>query len=146
MRTVQNLFRRNEWNDWFTQGDIKWYLQKAFYMVSAWKGTTLAGLGLLKGDGRIQLELGDMLVDERFRGLGIGTAILERLVAKAESCRPYWFTTDACEPKTEALYAKFGFRRNVGQVMLTHGPLHARWAPGATKSRESRRQRKPTQQ
>ena len=42
-RSVQNLFRRLEWSDWFTQRDIDWYLQHALYVLSAWDGRRLVG-------------------------------------------------------------------------------------------------------
>jgi len=50
-RSVQSLFRRMEFSDWWTLKDIKWYLEHALFVVSAWDRCTLAGLGVLTGEG-----------------------------------------------------------------------------------------------
>ena len=62
-RSVQNLFRRLEWSDWFTQRDIDWYLQHALYVLSAWDGRRLVGMGVLTGDGRIDVHLDMLIID-----------------------------------------------------------------------------------
>jgi len=43
-RSVQRLFRRMEFSDWWTLKDIEWYLNHAVFVVSAWHGLTLAGI------------------------------------------------------------------------------------------------------
>lgn len=138
-RVVRSFFIRVEWNDWFKVKDVEWYLKKALRVISAWDKGKLVGIGTLIGDGRILVQLDDLVVDKKYQRKRIGTTILERLVKKVEKMKPYWFITDVCEPHTEKLYAKFGFRRNKGQILLLHDPTYQEWGGKAIREREKRR-------
>jgi GNAT superfamily N-acetyltransferase len=140
-RSVQALLRRLEWSDWWTVADIRWYLSHALHVASAWHGRRLVGLGVLTGDGRIEVDVDKLVVDTRYQRRGIGTALLERLVAEAERLRPYSFQTDVCEESTERLYRRFGFRKNEGTWLLEHEPTWRRWVPKALEARKRRRKK-----
>lgn len=143
-RSVHAFFRRTEWNDWFTMRDVEWYLESAVFVISAWHGRKLVGIGVLTGDGRIDVQLNALVVEEPYQRQGIGTAMLERIVQKVEAIRPYWFQTDVCDDHTERLYARFGFRPNRGQRLLLHDATCRRWGPKATRDRERRRRKRET--
>lgn len=140
-RSVQALFRRLEWSDWWTLADIRWYLNHALFVVSAWHGRKLVGLGVLIGDGRIDVQLNSLIVDEPYQGHAIGTTMLDRMVSKVLTLKPYHFQTDVCEYRTERLYAKFGFKPNTGQRLLMHDPTWQRWGPKAIRDRKKRRKK-----
>lgn len=82
--------------------------------LSAWSGDELAGIGALKdlGDGRGELK--SMRVDDRFRGTGVGRALLRRLieVARERGMTSLWLETGTMASFTPAqrLYASEGFR------------------------------------
>ncbi|GAF83373.1 unnamed protein product [marine sediment metagenome] len=144
-RAVQILVRRNEWSDWWSLQDIKWYLSRCLFVASAWNGQRLVGLGTLTGDGRISVNIGTLLVDAPFPGQGIGQELIRRMVEKAESLQPYYFQTDVYQKSTERLYRRFGFRLNKGTWLLEHGPTCNSWVPKAMSDRKRRRKKAANQ-
>ena len=121
---VHALFRRSQWNDWFSLEDTAWYLGHTLGVISAWSGTRAIGLATLTGDGRISVELSTLIVDEAHRGQGIGSELLRLAVERVAAWHPYSFKVEVFEERTELrLYGKFGFRRNTGTWLLEYGPL-----------------------
>jgi GNAT superfamily N-acetyltransferase len=133
-RKVQALFRRLEWSDWWSQKDIDWFLSRTLRVVSAWDRERLIGLGVLTGDGRIDVHLNMLIVDDRYQGQGIGSEIIALLVDEVARLQPYHFQTDVFSEDAERLYARFGFRRNEGTWLLGHEPTYQRWGPRASPS------------
>ena len=80
---------------------------------SAWIDGELAGIGALKEIDAERGELKSMRVDDRFLGLGVGRAILRRIVteAQARGMTSLWLETGATEDFVPAqrLYASEGF-------------------------------------
>ncbi|WP_457099290.1 GNAT family N-acetyltransferase [Microbacterium sp. P5_E9] len=80
---------------------------------SAWVDGELAGIGALKEIDAERGELKSMRVDDRFLGLGVGRAILRRIVAEARArgMTSLWLETGATEDFVPAqrLYASEGF-------------------------------------
>ena len=140
-RTVQALFRRNQWSDWWSVQDVTWYLSHCLFVASAWNARKLVGIGALTGDGRIAVAIDTLLVDAPFRRQGIGQELIRRMVEKAASLRPYYFQTDVYQKSTERLYRRFGFRLNKGTWLLEHGPTGDKWAPKARCDRKKRQRR-----
>ena len=82
---------------------------------SAWVGGELAGIGALKRIDGSRGELKSMRVDDRFRGSGIGRAILRHIVgvARARGMTSLWLETGSPEDFVPAqrLYESEGFTR-----------------------------------
>ena len=80
---------------------------------SAWIDGELAGIGALRQIDAERGELKSMRVDDRFLGLGVGRAILRRIVteAQARGMTSLWLETGATEDFVPAqrLYASEGF-------------------------------------
>lgn len=80
---------------------------------SAWIDGELAGIGALKEIDAERGELKSMRVDDRFLGLGVGRAILRRIVAEARArgMTSLWLETGATEDFVPAqrLYVSEGF-------------------------------------
>lgn len=81
--------------------------------LSAWEGDDLAGIGALKDLGRGRGELKSMRVDDRFRGTGVGRALLRALigVARERGMTSLWLETGTMPSFTPArrLYESAGF-------------------------------------
>ncbi|SBS69879.1 GNAT family N-acetyltransferase [uncultured Microbacterium sp.] len=81
--------------------------------LSAWEGDELAGIGALKDLGGGRGELKSMRVDDRFRGTGVGRAVLRRLIAVAREhgMSSLWLETGTMPSFTPArrLYESEGF-------------------------------------
>jgi len=65
----------------------------------------MIGCGQIKPHGTEILELASIAVDPEFQGKGVGSAIIEQLLAN--SPRPLYLF---CESSRGSLYEKFGFR------------------------------------
>ena len=80
---------------------------------SAWIDGELAGIGALRRIDAERGELKSMRVDDRFLGLGVGRAILRRIVtdARARGMTSLWLETGTTEDFVPArrLYASEGF-------------------------------------
>ena len=136
---VRALFRHSRRYDGFSAKDTQWYLRHALFVASAWHGRRAVGLAVLGGDGRIGIELDTLIVDEPYRGGGIGKALLEQVVAKAEALKPQFFKVEVYQKRTEKRYARFGFRRNEGTWLLEHIPLGERLRQRVRRTREKSR-------
>ena len=126
VRAVRELLRRNKWHGHFTDEDIRWYVDHALYVVSAWSGRRAIGLAVLTGDGRINTWLDTVIVDEAWRGRGIGTELVSRIVSRVERLKPYYFQLDVYQKRTERFYRRFGFVPNEGTWLLEHNPTAGR--------------------
>ena len=80
---------------------------------SAWIDDELAGIGALKTFGDRQGELKSMRVDDRFRGHGVGRAILVHIIAEARTRAlvSLWLETGTPEDfiPAQRLYESVGF-------------------------------------
>lgn len=81
--------------------------------LSAWDDADLAGIGALKDLGGGRGEVKSMRVDDRFRGTGVGRAVLRQLIAVARErgMTSLWLetgTTDSFIP-AQRLYTSEGF-------------------------------------
>jgi GNAT superfamily N-acetyltransferase len=119
---VASLFKRARFNDWFTRSDVEWYLRKALHVVSAWAGKRCVGIVVLTGDGRIDVSVDVLVVDPSWQGKGIGSRLMERILARIERLKPYHVRIEVFERRTERFYARFGFVRNKGTWLLEYAP------------------------
>ena len=82
---------------------------------SAWIGGELAGIGALKAIDAERGELKSMRVDDRFRGSGVGRAILQHIIAAARErgMTSLWLETGSPDDFVPAqrLYESEGFTR-----------------------------------
>jgi len=117
---VRALFRRTWFYDWFTLKETERYLRHALFVASAWDGRRAVGIATLTGDGRINVELDALVVDEAYRRRGIGTKLMEAVSRKVEALKPQYFQAQVHKKSTERFYAKFGFVQNKGTWILEH--------------------------
>jgi len=106
---LQRLFRREEWNDFLDLDEVESHLNTALYLVSAWDEQELAGYARLEGDGKIWVEISDVLVKSEYQGCGIGTELVRRLVACIKKLDPYHIQVAPISDREAHLYGKFGF-------------------------------------
>jgi GNAT superfamily N-acetyltransferase len=106
---LQQLFRAEEWNDAYDLDEVQFYLETALYVVTAWHEERLIGFGRLCGNGRLDVEISDVLVDTAYQGQGIGTEIVRRLYQEITRLDPYYIQVTPIDARSIHLYAKFGF-------------------------------------
>lgn len=93
--------------------DLEALKQPEIVFWSLWRGEELAGCGALKRLNDTHAELKSMRTARKFRGMGLGTLILEHILreARARGFRRVSLETGAMEffAPARALYAKHGF-------------------------------------
>jgi len=82
-----DLFETTGWNSVFKAvlkelGDA---LDKSWYIVTAYHGDKLVGIGRVVSDGVLYAMIYDMIVRPSHQGKGIGSTILENLVGKCKA-------------------------------------------------------------
>jgi len=115
---VRRLLRRNQWKVYLKEEDIRWYLNHAYRVITAWKGKVLVGLAVLIGDGRTYLELETLLVDKAYRRIGIGTRLMEAVMDRVVQVKPYAVKIEVFDKKAERFYGRFGFVVNRNTWLL----------------------------
>ena len=95
--------------------DIEELRHPSITFWSAWIGGELAGIGALKAIDAERGELKSMRVDDRFRGSGVGRAILHHIIAAARErgMTSLWLETGSPDDFVPAqrLYESEGFTR-----------------------------------
>ncbi|ETX14479.1 GNAT family acetyltransferase [Roseivivax halodurans JCM 10272] len=92
-------------------------LEGSLHVVTARERARLVGMGRVVGDGGCFAQIVDIAVDPEFRRQGIGTGILERLIAWAEAELPASCDLSLiADPGSFELYKRFGFEIRTGMV------------------------------
>lgn len=105
------LFRRNEWREWFTPGDTRDLLHYALFVATAWHGRKAVGIATLYGDGRFYAHLDTLLVDERYRRQGIGSALMRVVLERVNTLKPHYCEHTTYEKWLVRFYERLGFER-----------------------------------
>ena len=136
---MQQLFRKEEWNDFLTLDEVKFHLDTALHVVSAWNKQELVGYARLEGDGRIWVEISDVLVKSEYQGRGIGTELVKRLVTRIKRIDPFYIQVAPISDREVHLYGKFGFREipNYRRMELVNEKLTRKVADIRSKRKKS---------
>ena len=87
-------------------------MENCLYCVSAWDGETLVGMGRLVGDGAVIVYVQDLVIRPEYQSRGIGSLLIENLIAYADSLREEGTTMMLdlmCAKGRERFYASHGF-------------------------------------
>lgn len=99
------LSTRAYWGRWRQRAHLEAQLDSAWRVVGVYRGAAMVGSARAVSDGVAFAYLADVWVDESARGRGLGTALVEEMVAGGPRMRWVLHTKDA-----EGLYQRFGFR------------------------------------
>lgn len=87
-------------------------LENSLYILGAYEKDELVGMGRIVGDGAVICYIQDLIVAPKLQGSGLGSALLNRLKAHAESLRlpdTEMMLDLMCAKGREAFYEKHGF-------------------------------------
>jgi GNAT superfamily N-acetyltransferase len=81
------LFQSTGWNkDYHLEaGEIHEALKHTWYSVSAYDVDRLVGYGWVLSDGKLHALIVEMIVHPSYQGRGIGSAILDRIMARCKA-------------------------------------------------------------
>ncbi len=104
------LFESTGWNErrQLSEAQVHQAMSQSWYTVSAYRGNDLVGFGRLVSDGIYQCFVCDMIVLPTHQGQGIGQAVLEHLVAYAQSSGIKWLQL-TCATGKQGFYETMGF-------------------------------------
>jgi GNAT superfamily N-acetyltransferase len=82
----KELFESTGWNAAYKadKAELGRALEGSWYVLSAYDGHKLVGIGRVVSDGVLYAMIYDMIVMPSHQGKGIGTAILEKLIARCK--------------------------------------------------------------
>ena len=87
-------------------------MANCLYCVSAWDGDKPVGMGRLVGDGAVIVYVQDLVIRPEYQSMGIGSLLIEDLIAYAESLREPGTTLMLdlmCAKGRERFYSSHGF-------------------------------------
>lgn len=99
------------WNNWF-EGQTRRSIENSLYIITIREDDRLLGMGRLIGDGMYFL-LCDVIVRKEYQGKGLGSQIVDYLVAYVEAQTPEGGRSSIqliAEPGKEDFYIKKGFK------------------------------------
>ena len=107
-----DLFQTTGWNEEyrFSRQELKQSLEQSWYAVSAYSEERLVGFGRVISDGVHHALIADLIIHTDFRGRGIGSEILKRLVKKCREKNIRDIQLFAASGKF-LFYEKLGFRK-----------------------------------
>lgn len=101
------------WRDEYNPSFINDAVAGSFKFAAAFHGDRLIGIGRLISDGVSDAYIQDVAVLRGFRGRGVGSEIIRRLVAEARASGIDWIALIG-EPGTEGFYQRLGFKAMSG--------------------------------
>jgi GNAT superfamily N-acetyltransferase len=114
------LYSSGGWmNSSFTPDIITGILKCSFCFVIAEYNSHAIGMGRAISDGVSDAYLQDIAVLKEWRGQGIGTRIVQKLIDKCQMSGIVWLGIIA-DPGTEYFYRKFGFARANGYTPMLY--------------------------
>jgi GNAT superfamily N-acetyltransferase len=104
------LFETTGWNEAYRADadELAEAIGNSWYFAAAYDGDTLVGFGRIVSDGVLYAMIYDMIVHPSLQGQGIGSAILERLVARCRAAGVREIQLFSAKGKT-GFYRKRGF-------------------------------------
>ena len=104
------LFETTGWNQAYRADEDALYaaISSSWYVLSAYANDDLVGFGRIISDGVLYALICDLIVKPSYQGQGIGSTLLNKLIARCrmQQIRVLWLF--AAKGKT-SFYKKFGF-------------------------------------
>ena len=104
------LFETTGWNAVYQacQDDLDQALNNSWYVIAAYQGNDLVGIGRVVSDGVLYAMIYDIIVKPSHQGRGIGTSILNKLIWKCKSAGVREIQLFSAKGKAQ-FYRKRGF-------------------------------------
>ena len=123
LEDVVVLYRANEWSSAEKPELLHQALVGSHFLVTAWDGEQLVGLGNAISDGCLVVYYPHLLVLPDYQGSGIGTELMRRLMARYDGFHQHMLVADG---RALDFYRKCGFKRagNTEPMWIYDGADH----------------------
>ncbi|HIE28049.1 TPA: N-acetyltransferase [Candidatus Poribacteria bacterium] len=111
---VRRLLKQTGWAGKRDISGIETMLENSFLTIGAWDDERLIGFARVLSDGVYRALIDDLVVDESYRGKGIGTEIMKHLLARLEQVEEIFLRTGK---EMILFYERLGFTLNRGTTM-----------------------------
>ena len=101
------LAEQTAWASGRTDAAITASLQDTFAVLGVWDADRLIGVVRVISDGKFRALIDDVIVDEAYRGRGIGTQMMHEVL---DRCAHIEELKLGCGPELTDFYARFGFK------------------------------------
>ncbi len=108
IENILALYRANAWSSAEKPALLHKALLASHSLVTAWEGDQLVGLGNAISDGYLVVYYPHMLVLPEYQGRGIGTRLMQMLMARYEGFHQHMLVADG---RAVEFYRKCGFER-----------------------------------
>jgi ribosomal protein S18 acetylase RimI-like enzyme len=123
MENVVGLYRSVGWSSADKPGALHAGLVGCHYLVTAWDGELLVGLGNAISDGDLVVYFPHLLVCPEYQGRGIGNELMRRMMKKYHGFHQQVLLADG---RGVDFYKKLGFSRasSMEPLWIFHGHEH----------------------
>jgi len=111
---VQQLLKQTGWASARDIPGIEKMLANSFLTVGVWDDDRLIGFARVLSDGVYRALIDDVVVDESYRGKGIGTEMMKHLLSRLEQVEEIFLRTGK---EMVPFYERLGFALNRGAMM-----------------------------
>ena len=111
---VQQLLKQTGWASARDIPGIEKMLANSFLTVGVWDDDRLIGFARVLSDGVYRALIDDVVVDESYRGKGIGTEMMKHLLSRLEQVEEVFLRTGK---EMIPFYERLGFTLNRGAMM-----------------------------
>lgn len=127
--TFFTLYQTTGWNQsyGFSAGELHEALKQSWYLVAAYDKSELVGFGRVISDGIYHALITEMIIAPAYQGQGIGSEIMQRLLAKCRDHRIRSIQLFSARGKAE-FYKRFGFEErgaNAPGMQLKVAPVNS---------------------
>jgi len=114
LQDVQRLLKQTGWASNRDISGIEKMLANSFLTIGIWDDDRLIGFTRVLGDGIYRALIDDVVVDESYRGKGIGTEMMKHLLSRLEQVEEVFLRTGK---EMIPFYERLGFTLNRGAMM-----------------------------
>ena len=111
---VQRLLKQTSWASHRDIPGIEKMLKNSFLTIGVWDDDRLIGFARVLSDGVYRALIDDVVVDESYRGKGIGTEIMKHLLSRLEQVEEIFLRTGK---EMVPFYEGLGFTLSRGTMM-----------------------------
>jgi len=112
-----NLFSQTTWANKRSIEGIEALLAKTDVCITIWNKDQLIGFGRAITDGTYRALIDDVIIDEKYRGEGLGGMIIKNLKEQLKEVEEIFLNTDE---HLEEFYKKYGFEKVKCLTMVNH--------------------------
>lgn len=109
----------NWWDDSYEPSFITTMLKSSFRFAGAYIDNELVGMGRALSDGISDAYIQDIAVLKKYRGNGIGKAIIKKLIAELQESDIDWIALIG-EPETKEFYQELGFETMTNYIPMKY--------------------------